>query len=249
MSLINEALQRAREEVVRQEAAKKGLPLAPAQRFKEKSSWLTAAVLILAVALAISVVALLGLSRQIPATATTADVGASVATTPPDRSTMSAVVAETPTDLSVDRSLQNEITPSEDPGSIEVNPEVTKPDDLERPKPSETPRTIELRATPPKEAAAEPAPEPSQALETPDPSLTEPVAEVRVETYLRHAELADDASIELGGIAWSESGPYALLNGRVVGIGESVSGLIVRQIDPLEVVLEGRGRKISLRLK
>ena len=69
MSLINEALQRAREEAVRQEAAKKGVPLAPAARPKEKSGWLSLAVLVLAIALTVSVIALLGFAWRLPSAA------------------------------------------------------------------------------------------------------------------------------------------------------------------------------------
>ena len=46
-------------------------------------------------------------------------------------------------------------------------------------------------------------------------------------TFVRQATLEDGTSIELGGIAWSEGGPFALLNGQVVGLGEPIAGLTV----------------------
>ena len=248
MSLINEALQRAREEVVRHEAAKKGVPLAPAPRFKEKSSWLTVAVLILAVALAISVVALLGLSKQIPVPATNSDLETSQATSSPDRSAMSNSSTETPADGPVEITSQNQKAPSDDFGSISAGLAAAKQPQLENSIPPDIPKAkIEPRTEPPQEPEGEPISRGPAAIETSEPAVTEP--SVNVESYLRHADLEDNISIELGGIAWSESGPYALLNGRVVGVGESVSGMIVRQIEPLQVVLEGQGRRIALRLK
>ncbi len=248
MSLINEALQRAREEVVRQQAAKKGVPLAPAPRFKEKSSWLTAAVLILAVALVISVVALLGLSKQIPVPATNSDLKTSKVTSAPDRSAISTDVAGTPTGSPIETTPKNKTTPPSDIGSISANLAAAEEPALEISSTSDLPQAI---IEPQTERLEEPEAESSSrtptVIETSPPADTE--SSVEVESYVRHADLKDNLSIELGGIAWSESGPYALLNGRVVGIGESVSGLIVRQIEPLEVVLEGQGRTISLRLK
>ncbi len=54
---------------------------------------------------------------------------------------------------------------------------------------------------------------------------------------------------ELGGIAWSETGPYALLDERVVGLGESIMGYMVTRIAPQEVELEGSDGAILIRLK
>jgi hypothetical protein len=248
VSLINEALQRAREEVVRQQAAKKGVPLAPAPRFKEKSSWLTAAVLILAVALAISIVALLGLSKQLPVPTNNSNLETSEVTSPTNRSAMSTGVAETPTTSPIETPPKDKTTPPSDLGSISANPATAEQPALEESSPSGLPRAIiGPRAERIEEPEAESISRKPAAIETSPPAVTE--SSVESESYVRHADLKDNISIELGGIAWSESGPYALLNGRVVGIGESVSGLIVRQIEPLEVVLEGQGRTISLRLK
>jgi hypothetical protein len=67
--------------------------------------------------------------------------------------------------------------------------------------------------------------------------------------FVRTAELLDGQLLDLGGIAWSETGPFALLNGRVVGVGESVRGYLVTEISPQEVVLQLADDRVVLRLK
>jgi len=67
--------------------------------------------------------------------------------------------------------------------------------------------------------------------------------------FVETATLASGDTLELGGIAWSETGPYALLDDRVVGLGESVMGYMVTRIAPQEVELEGSGEAILIRLK
>jgi hypothetical protein len=69
------------------------------------------------------------------------------------------------------------------------------------------------------------------------------------ESYAREFELEDGTRVELGGIAWSESGPYALVNGRVVGVGEFVGDLVVASIQPTYIELKGRTRQVLLELR
>ena len=242
MSLINEALQRAREEAVRREAVERGVPLPPAPRRASRNSWLPLAVLVLAIALAASVITLLGLSRQIPATIPEATV-----------TTNQAALQVPSTDLQV---LEADSIPANQPASAERAVDQPKPLPLEAPTVAEDrslPATESIDETPATTGApvSKPVAEP-QSVE----SVTEPIAErapvpqgSEAAIFIRHADLGNNVSIELGGIAWSETGPYALLNGRVVGVGESVSGYVVRSIDPQEVRLEGPERQIALRLK
>ena len=67
--------------------------------------------------------------------------------------------------------------------------------------------------------------------------------------FVERATLVSGETLELGGIAWSETGPYALLDGRVVGLGESIMGYMVTRIAPEEVELEGGDGAILIRLK
>ncbi|MGH9318003.1 MAG: hypothetical protein ACRD1P_12965 [Thermoanaerobaculia bacterium] len=55
--------------------------------------------------------------------------------------------------------------------------------------------------------------------------------------------------IELGGIAYSETHPVALINGRVVEIGAVIEGFTVAEIQPDRVKLEAEHETIWIRLK
>jgi len=60
--------------------------------------------------------------------------------------------------------------------------------------------------------------------------------------------LPSGATIELGGIVYSEDDPLALLNGRVRRVGDSVEGFDVIAIRPSSVELLRGKEKIVLRL-
>ena len=67
--------------------------------------------------------------------------------------------------------------------------------------------------------------------------------------YLRSVEFADGSKLELGGIVYSETAPFAYLNGRLVGVGEFVLGRRIDRIERDRVLLSGEGGEIILRLK
>jgi cytoskeletal protein RodZ len=249
VSLINEALQRAREEAVRQEAAKKGVPLAPAARPKEKSGWLSLAVLVLAVALAVSVIALLGFAWRLPSATTESallepsDSGSNdalgsgvqpgIEASSPAIETGAATTAQT-ADVS-GKSTSSPKAATDTAPTLSPTNSVTRSDVA----------TTENGSARPREFSGED----STALGAPEPTSYQVDTDPITESYIRYVDLGGNVSIELGGIAWSESGPFALLNGRVVGIGESISGFMVREIDPQQVVLERQNRQLVLRLK
>ena len=68
------------------------------------------------------------------------------------------------------------------------------------------------------------------------------------ERAVRELPLAGGATLRLGGIAWSEAAPLAYLNGRLVGVGESVEGYRVARIEREQVLLERGGRRVVLLL-
>ena len=248
MSLINEALQRARDEALRQEAVKKGVPLAPLPKRREKSHWLVMTVVLLSGTLAITAVAILGLAKRLPndkiepqkAVASVEIAPVSVA---PEPETEALTERVTPPKYAAPAMA---VPPSfEQPAPADrSNDEVTShlPDSATQPTDNVTGEDSELAATDTVED------EPVSTTETPP---SRPLAHSSDErnVYIRHADLGDGLSVDLGGIAWSETGPYALMNGRVVGVGESVSGFVVRKIDPLRVVMESQDRQIVLKLK
>jgi hypothetical protein len=123
-------------------------------------------------------------------------------------------------------------------------------------------------AVEPAPAAVEPAPEPPVAarqapattatVTDPDsgvllvlPDRPEPkvAATGSAESFVQQVPLPGGGAIELGGIAWSESGPFALINGRVVGPGAVIDGYTLERIRPGHVVLSGDGRRVHLSLQ
>ncbi|HEX5758728.1 MAG TPA: hypothetical protein VF121_06000, partial [Thermoanaerobaculia bacterium] len=67
-------------------------------------------------------------------------------------------------------------------------------------------------------------------------------------SHVRRAPVPGGGAIELGGIAFSANQPVALLNGRVVGVGEVVEGFTVIAIEPRRVELRGHGTTVFLTL-
>jgi hypothetical protein len=68
-------------------------------------------------------------------------------------------------------------------------------------------------------------------------------------TYVGVVVLPDGARIELGGIAWSEDEPRALLNDRIVGTDAYVAGFTVANIEENRVALVRDGMTIYLAVK
>ncbi len=59
----------------------------------------------------------------------------------------------------------------------------------------------------------------------------------------------DGTRIELGGIVFSETNPVALLNGRVLPVGGVVGGMTIVAIEENRVELEGEGTRVFLSLR
>jgi hypothetical protein len=69
-------------------------------------------------------------------------------------------------------------------------------------------------------------------------------------TYTGVARLADGSTLQLSGIAWSDASPAALINGRVLGTGESLGDVTVDKIEPHRVTLRHRsGALFYMRVK
>ena len=62
-------------------------------------------------------------------------------------------------------------------------------------------------------------------------------------------DMLDGQLVDLEGIAWSESEPFALLNGKVVGIGELIRAYRVTEIQRDRVTLEQGDDRVVVRLK
>lgn len=55
--------------------------------------------------------------------------------------------------------------------------------------------------------------------------------------------------VELEGIIWDELSPIAIVNDKVVNIGDEVAGAKIVEITENEVVFEVNGQKVKLRLR
>ena len=87
----------------------------------------------------------------------------------------------------------------------------------------------------------------------PRPATSEPREDTAVSSAAREfvgqATLRDGQLVDLEGIAWSESEPFALLNGQVIGVGEFIRAYQVSDIQRDHVILEQDEDRILLRLE
>jgi hypothetical protein len=231
MSLINEALKRAKQETNRREAAQKGMPLPLLERAPRRTPWTLVAVGILGAALVASLTALFMLSRgQAPPVA------------PPEPSPVAEVQVE-PVEESTTTSSPG-VTLIEEQRATSSNRAGGEIEAGREPLPT-TPSTEPLPELP-TAVITDPVANDTALVESDPKSAADQPAGT---TYLHRAELDDGITLELGGIAWSEFGPIALLNGRAVGQGERVNGYLVVEIEPQQVELRGTVGTLFIRLK
>ena len=238
MSLINDALKRARVSALEQEAARDGVDYraVPAHSRRDSRSlshiagWIVAAV-------AITGVLYLAL-RPAPEASTqeagpalgTAEVGEPVGPEPETVAEPEAVAtAESP-------SAQRSTPAAPEESGSEPQPELEVVPVSEDVAPA-----VDL---PEATQAASPAPPPEA------PAARSGAAKGLVDgrVYLRRAEAADGSVVELGGIAFSEDRPIAVVNGNVVSVGDMIEGFIVLRIEPERIWLEHGTTRIYLTL-
>lgn len=237
MSLIDEALRRAREEAARQDAAKRDAQYrqvpsyAPAQR-SGISPALIGAIVALCIVAGIGIGVFLGRDRAAEPEAAEASAPASP------------------------------VVPSEEPSSRPVSVAEEIPEEPEMPAepvptPTPLPEQPVRQELPVAEAeplepppAPDPAPTPVEVPEipapTPEPAPT-PAAEVK--SYVREVPLPDGGTLRLNGIAFSATQPVALINDKVLAKGESYQGFIVADIQANMVELRGNGMTVRVSLK
>jgi hypothetical protein len=242
MSLIDEALRRARQEAARQDAARRDeryrqVPVLPPMASRRRSSSVNPVLVgaIVAACIVAGMVIGMFLGRGRENEATVADA------TPTAPAVESPLPMETPRPSIV----------------LEETPETPEP---ETPKPTPTPAPVPTPEPPREVPASEaepinpppavdvvpvstPAPEPPPA-ETPPPA---PVPEIR--TYVREVPLPGGGAMRLNGIAFSSTKPVALIDDRVLGKGESYQGFLVTDIQAGMVELQGNGMTVRVSLK
>lgn len=275
MSLINDALNRARAEATRTEAEERGepqIPVASSDRsFRiSRVTWAAAGVVLLAL--------LLWLGRRDGAQPTDLAKAARPSAGPESQQIAAATLsdAETPATTLAEESrpdtgeelsektssreaLSSGHSSREDPASASSSATATVSLPADRSEAVAKPPAAAPPASPPHpeerppaqpipEAVVERAPPANPAL--PSPAVVWPQDGDSEETwyYVGAVSLPGGGSIELGGIAWSESAPSAMLNGSLLGVGDDILGLTVSEIGPRTVVLEGHGQRIALQL-
>lgn len=236
MSLINEALKRAREEAARREAAEKGLPLASPGPVRDRGRWLTLAVVVLAGALLVSLVLLANLSSKLPSEAASTEAPAAPPQPARELANPNSGQSKEPTST----------VPAVDFEAIDSEPSSTPP---ETGAPTEF--VVEVPPTGPRTV---PDVQPSARDSTEDrvtrtESPVERASSEQPREFVGQARLSGGQLVDLEGIAWSESEPFALLNGQVVGIGEFIRSYRVLEIHQDRVLLQDGEETVLLHLQ
>jgi hypothetical protein len=282
VSLIDEALKRARQEAAQQDAARRGpapswtpVPLAP---LRERRSPLP-----LAVALAVALLLAIGLvwsTRRTPAppsaVGTVAAAPAERAVAQPAAPAVQSTVqpaAPAPRDRAApatredDASRQAARTAPREGGDVaDRSDRADRSERSDRGQAAPEPRTA--RAEPGREMASrrEPAPPASPAPTTAAaeppasraraaearpaaPAAAATVAPEDGRSYVREASLPGGRKLELRGIAFSDTQPVVLINGKVLSPGEGVEGYTVVSIQPQRVELKGASGTLYLTLQ
>lgn len=256
MSLIDEALKRARQEAARQDEAARELryrqvPVIPGLRQPVRRSWLLPVLAaIIAACLAVGIGIGLFLSDR-------RGEDQRAAVPPPPAAPAAAPVTQQPPtdieDLQEDEAVPAPV-PLPSPPVPVIEEEAAPPVAEEQPARAEEPaiadmrqREIALNPAPPRPQSEPEAPRESEqapAAPSPVPVAPEPAPAPAVagqeRVYQQDLPLPGGGSLRLNGIAFSEQ-PVALFGDKVVAPGESVAGYKVLAIEARRVRLEGQG--------
>lgn len=266
MSLIDEALKRARQEASRQDAEARELryrqvPVIPGLRRRPRRSWLLPVVIAACLTAGVGIGLGLSLARKSGEDIQAALPPApSVSTTAP---VSQPVVQEAPPPVIEEAAPPVvEVEKEESPAPVAPKPAPAAPPAPE-PVPREEPRIADMRtreislspAAPRPQPEDLPAPEPATPVPAPaTPAVAEPSAPAptptapgEVRTYQQEMPLPGGGALRLNGIAFSER-PVALFGDKVVAPGETVSGYKVISIEARRVRLEGAGGTVVVEL-
>jgi hypothetical protein len=242
LSLINEALKRARAEAARRDAAERGgrypslpvhAPAAPARR-----AWPVA----VAVGIVVGALAAAGIWRWAgPQAPRAAETTGAVATAPRSESAPAGAPAAAPFAAAAPSAVDAPAA-----GGAVAAPAGAVP--TAGAVVTGAPEASVASPSPPADADAASRPVAEDRRPAPAPTAGATPLLPRG-THLRRVELPGGERIELGGIAWSQDFPVALLNGQALSAGEIVAGYTVVKIEPAAVELHGPAGTIVLRLK
>jgi len=252
MSLISDALKKARQEAARQDSFRQGLPYAvgAVETRPTRAPWITllaglgAGCLLAAVVFAVAFFSGWGPFRKPVVETRVAEAPAPAAPAPQP---VTAAPAPQPTVV--------EESPAPKPAAPEPpkrEPEAVRP----APQPQTVPPVVVLprpapeAAPPPQPALEAPAPAPAPVQAAPAPTAAPQSAPegglVEGTTYTGELPVPGGGSVKLNGIVYSPDHPIAVLDGRVMGPGENVQGFTVVAIESGRVKLQGHGATVYL---
>ena len=242
MSLIDEALRRARQEAALQDSAKREAQYRQVPVYAPPQPRRAAPTLI-AAAVAACVIAGIGIGVFL---------GRGGGQKPEGEPTVQAI-AEAPAPPQVVPQESVEIPeetarPSPTPGPARETPSGSQQVAAATAEPLQPPPALDVSPTP-APAAAEPVilapetPAPPAPQAPPEPSPAE------IRTYVREVPLPDGGMLRLSGIAFSAAQPVALINDKVLAKGESYQGFLVADIQANLVELRGNGMTFRVTLK
>jgi hypothetical protein len=267
MSLISDALKKARQEAARQDSLRQTLPYAvgtadPPERrnqYMPLLAGLGAGCVLAAVVFGIVYLGGWGpFARSRKSSVQVAETPVATSTTP-----LSAEPAPAPP---VIEERSEPTSPTSTPAR--TPPPVPVQEPQPRPAPAQTvPPTVETPAARPEppltadEARLAPPPVPTPS-PTPVPTVAAPIRAPAPpaaaaspggledgKSYVNEVPIPGGGVVKLNGIAYSPDHPIAVLDGRVVAPGEVVQGFTVLEIQADHVTLQGHGAKVSVSLK
>lgn len=244
MSLISDALKKARQEAARQDSLRQGLPYAvgSTEAPRSRSSAPLLAGLAVGLLLAAGLAGLFYLMKPEPETR--------IAETSPPAEVREEPVAAVPSAPPVAPQISEPAVPeAAPPAPIPAPvPEVRTPEPVPPPQVQPAPQPQPQPETPPAPpvVAAPPAPPVQEAA----PSAPAPApAPQESRSYVGEVPVPGGGVLRLNGIAFSTESPVAVLDGKVVGPGEVVQGFTVVEIRQNQVKLEGHGETVFVSLK
>jgi hypothetical protein len=260
MSLISDALKKARQEAARQDSLRQGLPYAmgaaetpPRSPLITLLAGLGVGCVLAAAFFALAFFAGWGpfhkAAPPAPASGVAAATPAPVptASAPPAAPAPAATIVESPAAPAVSAAPPAAVPkpspavapPPEPPvRSAPPPPKAVAPAPLPvEPAPDPTPNTAPAQAAPVPEA---PAPQPAP----PPPAPAGGLEEGKV--YNGEVPIPGGGQVKLNGIAYSQDHPVVVLDGRVMGPGESVGGFTIVAIESGRVKLQGHGATVYL---
>lgn len=263
MSLISDALKKARQEAARQDSLRQTLPYAvgtadppaPRNQYMPLLAGLGAGCVLAVVVFGIVYLGGWGpFSRARKESVQVAETPSPAATPRAAFPTEPAPAPPVIEERTEERSQPAPPTPVQEPRPKPV-PVQTVPPVAETPLPRSQPAPVpeqEARLAPPPVPTPAPAPVPTVAAPIRAPAPPPAASNGGPEdgkAYVNEVPVPGGGVVKLNGIAFSPDHPIAVLDGRVVAPGEVVQGFTVLEILADHVTLQGHGAKVSVSLK